>query len=310
MGTNSFFTSSASTIGIQTDRLTLGVLLLSIFFTSIVVVLMVYFAIKYREGNDVDRSNPPTANTKVELSWIGGLFILSIGVFSWGAIEFYHIHRPPANSIDIYVVGKQWMWKAQHQEGPAEIDELHVPVGQPIRLVMTSQDVIHSFYIPAFRVKQDVIPGRYTYLWFTATKTGEYHLFCAEYCGTSHAEMRGTVTVMEPSEYQQWLTSSSTGQPLAQAGARLFTQLGCANCHGSGSGIRAPNLVGVFGQSVPLSDGTRVIADETYIRESIFFPKAKVVAGYDPIMPTFEGRITEEEVLQLVAFIRSLKGTP
>ena len=309
MGTNPFFTSSASTIGAQTDALTLGVLLLSIFFTSIVVILMFYFGIKYREGNEVDRSNPPGANAKIELSWIGGLFILSLGVFSWGTIEFYHINRPPENSLDIYVVGKQWMWKVQHQEGPSEIDTLHIPVGQPIRLIMTSQDVIHSFYVPAFRLKQDVIPGRYTYMWFTATKTGEYHLFCAEYCGTSHAEMRGTVIVMEPSQYQQWLTSGSN-QPLAEAGRQLFTQLGCANCHGSGSGIRAPNLAGVFGQPVPLSNGTRVIADETYIRESIFFPKAKIVAGYDPIMPTFEGRITEEQVLQLVAFIRSLKTTP
>ena len=310
MGANPFFTSSASTIGALTDRLTLGVLLLSTFFTAIVVILIFYFGIKYREGNDVDRSNPPSANTKVEVGWIGGLFILSLGVFSLGTIEYYQIQRPPANSLDIYIVGKQWMWKAQHQEGPSEINTLHIPVGQPVRLIMTSQDVIHSFYVPAFRVKQDVIPGRYTYMWFTATRAGEYHLFCAEYCGTSHAEMRGTVIAMDPHLYQQWLTSSSTGQPLTQAGAQLFTQLGCANCHGSGSGIRAPNLAGVFGQSVPLSNGTRVIADENYIRESIFFPKAKIVAGYDAIMPTFEGRITEEQVLQLVAYIRSLNPPP
>jgi cytochrome c oxidase subunit 2 len=310
MGTNPFFTPAASTIGAQTDTLTLGLLILSIFFTSIVVALMFYFGIKYREGNNVDRSNPPGANSKIELSWIGGLFILSLGVFSWGTIEFYQIQRPPANSLDIYIVGKQWMWKAQHQEGPSEIDTLHIPVGQPIRLIMTSQDVIHSFYVPAFRVKQDVIPGRYTMMWFTATKTGEYHLFCAEYCGTAHAEMQGTVIVMEPYLYQEWLISSSTGQPLAQGGAQLFTQLGCAHCHAPGSGIHAPNLAGVFGQPVPLSNGSTVIADETYIRESIFFPKAKIVAGYDPIMPTFEGRITEEQVLQLVAYIRSLKTNP
>jgi cytochrome c oxidase subunit II len=310
MGTNPFFTQSASTIGAQTDALTLGLIILSVFFTTIVVALMFYWGIKYREGNDVDRRDPPGANLKIELSWVGGLFLLSLGVYSFGTLEFYRIKRPPENSLDIYIVGKQWMWKAQHQEGPSEINALHVPVGQPIRLIMTSQDVIHSFYVPAFRVKQDVIPGRYTYLWFTATKTGEYHLFCAEYCGTAHAEMQGTVIVMEPSQYQQWLTSSSTGQPLTQGGAQLFTQLGCANCHASGSGIRAPNLAGVFGQPVPLSNGTRVIADETYIRESIFFPKAKIVAGYEPIMPTFEGKITEEQVLQLVAYIRSLKTTP
>ena len=310
MGTNPFFTSAASTIGAQTDLLTLELLVLSGFFTAIVVILMFYFGIKYREGNNVDRSNPPGASSKVELSWIGGLLILSLGTFSLGTLEYYRMQRPPENSLDIYIVGKQWMWKAQHQEGPSEIDTLHIPVGQPIRLIMTSQDVIHSFYIPAFRVKQDVIPGRYTMLWFTATKTGEYHLFCAEYCGTAHAEMQGTIIVMEPYLYQQWLISSSTGQPLVQGGAQLFTQLGCAHCHAPGSGIHAPNLAGVFGQPVPLSNGATVIADETYIRESIFFPKAKIVAGYDPIMPTFEGRITEEQVLQLVAYIRSLKATP
>jgi cytochrome c oxidase subunit 2 len=310
MGTNPFFTSAASTIGRQIDSVTLGLLLLSAFFTTIVVALMFYFGIRYREGNDVNRRNPPSGNTRIELSWIGGLLVLSLGVFSWGTVSFYRINRPPANSLDIYVVGKQWMWKIQHQEGASEINTLHIPLGQPVRLIMTSQDVIHSFYVPAFRVKQDVIPGRYTTLWFTATKIGEYHLFCAEYCGTSHAEMQGTVIVMEPHLYQEWLSNNSTGQPLAQAGRQLFTQLGCANCHASGSGVRAPNLNGLFGQTVPLSDGSRVQADESYIRESIFFPKAKIVAGYDPIMPTFEGRITEEQVQELVAYIKSIGVTP
>ena len=310
MDPNPFFTGNASNIGAQTDHVTLVVLLLSIFFTGIVVILIFYFGIKYRVGSVVDRHNPPQANRAVEFSWIGGLLVLSLGVFSYGTLEYYRIYRPPENSLDMYVVGKQWMWKVQHQEGPSEINTLHIPVGQPIRLIMTSQDVIHSFYVPAFRVKQDVVPGRYTYLWFTATKTGEYHLFCAEYCGTSHAEMSGTVVVMEPHQYQEWLTRGSTGQPLAETGRGLFTQLGCANCHASGSGIRAPNLSGVFGQTVPLANGSSVIADENYIRESIFFPTEKVVAGYDPIMPTYEGRIGEEEVLQLVAYIRSLGETP
>lgn len=310
MGTNPFFTNAASTIGSQIDSLTFELIAISGFFTTIVIALLFYFGIKFREGRQADRSNPPSGNTKIELSWIGGLLILSLGVYSWGTLTFYRIHRPPANSLDIYVVGKQWMWKIQHQEGASEINTLHIPVGQPIRLIMTSQDVIHSFYVPAFRVKQDVVPGRYTYLWFTPTKTGEYHLFCAEYCGTDHAGMEGAVVVMEPYLYEQWLISSSTGQPLAQAGRQLFTQLGCATCHASESGVRAPNLNGLFGQSVPLADGTRVLADETYIRRSIFFPKADVVAGYDPIMPTFEGRLTEEQVLQLVAYIRSIGTTP
>jgi cytochrome c oxidase subunit 2 len=204
------------------------------------------------------------------------------------------------------VVGKQWMWKIQHQEGPSEINTLHVPLGQPVRLVMTSEDVIHSFYVPAFRLKQDVIPGRYTYLWFQATKVGEYHLFCAEFCGTNHSEMRGSVIVMQPSDYQKWLNNSSVGQPLAEEGKQLFTQLGCAHCHAPESGVQAPNLNGLFGQTVPLSNGASVQADEDYIRQSIFFPKAKVVAGYTPIMPTYEGKLTEEQVLQLVAYIKSI----
>ncbi len=311
MGNNPFFTQGASSIAGQTDALTLGLILLSGFFTLIVIVLIFYWSIKYRAGNNVDRSDPPHGNTKIELGWIGGLLVLSLGAYSWGTVVFYRINRPPENSLDVYVVGKQWMWKIQHQEGPAEINTLHIPVGQPIRLVMTSQDVIHSFYIPAFRVKQDVIPGRYTTLWFTATRTGEYHLFCAEYCGTSHSQMRGTVIVMEPHEYAAWLSNgSSTGQTLAESGQQLFTQLGCANCHTNQAGVRAPDLTGLFGQTVPLSDGASVVADEDYIRESIFFPKAKVVAGYEPIMPTFEGRVSEEQVLQLVAFIRSLGTTP
>lgn len=305
MGKFLFPPPEASSIAPQTDSVTLTLIVLSTIFTSIVVALILYFGIKYRSGNDVDRSNPPIENTRMEVGWIAGLLVLSMGVFTYGTLVFYRIRRPPADSLDIYVVGKQWMWKIQHQEGPSEINTLHVPLGQPIRLVMTSQDVIHSFYIPAFRLKQDVLPGRYTYLWFTATQAGEYHLFCAEYCGTSHSEMRGTVIVMAPNEYQQWLNSSTT-QPLAGSGKQLFTQLGCAHCHAPQSGIRAPNLNGLFGETVPLSNGSSVKADEDYIRQSIFFPKAKVVAGYDPIMPTYKGDINEEQVLALVAYIRSL----
>jgi cytochrome c oxidase subunit 2 len=310
MGNFPFFPEEASTVAGQTDLLTLTLLLISAFLIAIVGVFITYFSFKYREGRVTDRKNPPSGNTKVEVSWIGGLFVIALAVFTWATLAFYQINRPPANSLDIYVIGKQWMWKIQHQEGPKEIDTLHIPLGQPIRLVMTSQDVIHSFYVPAFRLKQDVLPGRYTYMWFQATKTGEYHLFCAEYCGTSHAQMRGAVIVMEPSLYQQWLSTNTTGQPLAEGGRQLFTQLGCAHCHASASGIHAPQLAGVFGQTVPLADGSNVQADENYIRESIFFPTAKVVAGYEPIMPTYEGRITEEQVLQLVAYIRSIGISP
>jgi cytochrome c oxidase subunit 2 len=281
MGDFLFPPSEASTVAGQVDAITLTLVAISGVLTLIVVVLIAYFSIKYRSGNKVDRSNPPVEHIQVELTWMGGLLVLGLGVFAWGTILFYHMHRPPADSMDIYVVGKQWMWKIQHQEGPSEINTLHVPLGQPVRLVMTSEDVIHSFYVPAFRLKQDVIPGRYTYLWFQATKVGEYHLFCAEFCGTNHSEM-------------------------AEEGKQLFTQLGCAHCHAPESGVQAPNLNGLFGQTVPLSNGASVQADEDYIRQSIFFPKAKVVAGYTPIMPTYEGKLTEEQVLQLVAYIKSI----
>jgi cytochrome c oxidase subunit II len=306
MGDFLFPPAEASTVAGQVDSITLTLIVISSIITLVVVSLIAYFSIKYRSGNDVDRSNPPIEHMRVEVTWMGGLLVLSMGIFAWGTILFYHMHRPPANSMDIYVVGKQWMWKIQHQEGPSEINTLHVPLGQPVRLVMTSEDVIHSFYVPAFRLKQDVLPGRYTYMWFQATKVGEYHLFCAEFCGTNHSEMRGSVIVMEPSDYQQWLNNSSVGQPLAETGKQLFTQLGCAHCHAPESGVRAPNLNGLFGQTVPLSNGASVQADEAYIRQSILFPKAKVVAGYDPIMPTYEGDVTEEQVLQLVEYIKSI----
>jgi cytochrome c oxidase subunit 2 len=205
-------------------------------------------------------------------------------------------------------MGKQWMWKAQHPLGKSEINMLHVPVNQPVKLIMTSQDVIHSFYIPAFRVKKDVLPGRYTELWFEATKTGEYHLFCAEYCGTEHSQMIGSVVVMEQLEYERWLSGNVAGESMAAAGQRLFEQRGCASCHAGTSDARGPALAGLFGKEVQLEDGRTVTADESYLRESILNPQAKVVAGYSPVMPTFEGQISEEGLLQLVAYIKSLEG--
>jgi cytochrome c oxidase subunit 2 len=215
------------------------------------------------------------------------------------------MRMPPAEPLEIFVVGKQWMWKIQHQEGPREINELHIPVGQPVKLTMTSEDVIHSFSVPAFRVKQDVLPGRYTTMWFEATKTGTYHLFCTEYCGTEHAGMGGSIVVMEPSDYQAWLGGGG-GESLTEAGERLFGQLGCATCHADEAGARGPALRGVYGSDVTLSTGGTVAADESYLRESILQPASKVVAGYDAIMPTYLGQVSEEGVLQLVAYIRAL----
>jgi cytochrome c oxidase subunit 2 len=209
--------------------------------------------------------------------------------------------------MEIYVVGKQWMWKLQHPEGRREINELHVPVNQPVKLVMTSEDAIHSFYLPEFRIKQDVLPGRYTSEWFEATKPGTYHLFCAEYCGTNHSRMIGSIYVMEQLAYQNWLSGGATGESMAVAGEKMFDQLGCSGCHRQDERGRCPSLYGVFGSTVPLTNGQKVIADEAYVRESILHPEAKIVAGYQPIMPTFEGQVTEEGLLQLIAYIKSMK---
>lgn len=301
-----FFPVEASTIARDVDLLLLGLLALSGFFTFIVVALIFYFGIKYRRGREADRSNPPTGNLKMELGWIFGLLVLSVGTFTWATILFFRMTSPPEDALEISVVGLQWMWKFQHPGGQREIDELHVPVGTPVRLTMTSEDVIHSFYVPAFRVKHDVIPGKYSNLWFEASKTGEYHILCAEYCGTNHSVMRGTVIVMTPRQYQDWLGEGQAGATPAESGRELYQQLGCAGCHDPGSGVQAPPLEGLFGRQVELQSGQTVTADEEYIRESILFPQRKVVAGYDPIMPTFENRVTEEEILQLIALIKSL----
>jgi cytochrome c oxidase subunit 2 len=227
-------------------------------------------------------------------------------MFGWGAKVFFDAYRPPKGAMEIYVVGKQWMWKAQHMDGQREINELHVPVGRPVKLTMGSEDVLHSFYIPAFRVKADVIPGRYNVLWFTPTKPGRYHLFCAEYCGTRHSGMIGWVEVMEPNDYQAWLAGGRASDSPAAAGEKLFQDLVCISCHRDDAQARAPQLKGLFGHTVRLQGGATVVADEAYIRESIVNPQAKVVDGFQPIMPTFQGLVTEEQLLQLIAYVRSL----
>ncbi|HEX7973535.1 MAG TPA: cytochrome c oxidase subunit II [Anaerolineales bacterium] len=314
------FPPEASTQAGQTDLLFVILILISGFFASIVVVLIVYWGLKYRRGKAADRSNPPLSNTKLEIGWMAGLLVLAMGTYTWATIMYYHITNPPKGAMEIYVTGRQWMWKFQHPEGQREIDVLHVPAGRDVRLIMTSEDVIHDFFVPAFRLKYDVIPGRYTNLWFNATKTGEYHLFCSQYCGTNHAWMAGTIIVMEPRDYAAWL--SGAGQvagagaqaggaalPPAQAGEQLFTQMGCASCHVSGAGTTAPSLNGLFGNPVTLADGSTVTADENYIRESILLPQRKIVAGYGPVMPSYQGRVTEDQLVQFVAYIKSLASS-
>jgi len=270
-----------------------------------VFVVMFWFCIKYRRGSDANREGRHSTKMGLELSWTLIPFLLFVGIFAWSINVWTLLRSPPAGAMPIYIVAKQWMWKVQHVNGRREIDTLHVPLGVPVRLIMTSQDVIHSFYIPDFRVKQDVVPGRYTALWFVATRLGNFPLFCSEYCGTDHAAMIGTVKVVSREDYQKWL-KASTALPPAQQGRQLFVQFGCSGCHDPGSGIRAPDLRGVYGSSVKLADGTTVTADDRYLHDAIVLPATQVVAGYTPIMPTYQSRIDEEDILLLMAYIKSL----
>ncbi len=305
-----FFPEQASSIAAKLDGFVLTLVGLSFVFSIIVAALIVYFAAKYRWSDpDVDRSNPMNENTMLELSWSFVPLVISLTVFAWSAQVYFEIYTPPADTINLSVVGKQWMWKIQHPDGQREVNELHIPVNRPVKLTMTSQDVIHSFFIPAFRIKQDVLPGRFTTMWFEATQTGEYHLFCAEYCGAEHAFMIGRVYVLEPSEYEQWLREGSRDGLVDASvdGESLFNQKGCISCHQlDGDDGLGPNLIGVFNQEVELETGEVLIRDEEYIRESIINPQAKIVAGFPPIMPTFEEQLTSEELLMLVDYIESL----
>jgi cytochrome c oxidase subunit 2 len=281
---------------------------ITVFFTTLICVLVLFFAVKYRKGSSASRANPVTHNTPLEIFWIGVPLLLAMGMFFFSTYVYYHLYQYPKDCIEVYVLGRQWMWELNHPEGRREINTLHVPVGKPVRLTMTSVDVIHSFFVPAFRIKQDVVPGMYSSLWFEATRAGTYHLFCAEYCGTLHSGMIGSVVVMEPSDYQEWLTSG-TGEEtktMASAGKALFTRYGCNGCHGRNATVRAPLLDGVYGHAVPLASGKVVQADERYIRDSILMPRNEVVAGYDPVMPTFEGQIGEGDLLKIIAYIRSI----
>ena len=301
------FPDQASTVAARVDALFYFLVAVSIFFASLICILIIVFAVKYRRRSEDEKPPAILGNLRLEILWTAIPLGLTMVMFVWGAKLFFVIYHPPINSLEITVVAKQWMWKVQHPEGRLEIDELHVPVGRPIKLTMTSQDVIHDFFVPAFRVKKDVLPGRYTTVWFEATKAGEYHLFCSQYCGTQHSGMVGRIVVMEAPHYQTWLSGGTTGMSLAAAGEKLFRTLGCVSCHADNDTGRGPSLAGLFGKTVQLQGGKSVIADEAYIRESILEPQAKIVAGYPPIMPTFKGLISEEGILQILAYLKSLK---
>jgi cytochrome c oxidase subunit 2 len=297
---------NASSVATEMDLLYAFITAVSAFFVVLVAALVVIFAIKFHRRHPDEVGADIHGSLALELTWTFIPFVLAMAMFVWGADLFFRLARPPLDSMEVFVVGKQWMWKVQHPEGVREINELHVPINRNVRLTMGSEDVLHDFSIPAFRVKMDVVPGRMTTLWFRATRVGEYHLFCAEFCGTKHSGMIGRVVVMTPEDYQAWLSGGASAETPAQAGERLFTQYGCATCHQGGSGARGPALAGVPGSTVELTGGRRVVADDNYLRESIMVPAAKIVAGYQPIMPTFQGTLGEEQVLQLIAYIKSL----
>ena len=299
---------AASRVAQQTDYLYWGLICASVAVCVIVFIPLVYFLFKYRAGKPADRSYKYLPQTKIEVTWTVIPTLIFMCFYAWGARHYFVIERPPPDAMEIDVVGKQWMWKMQHPEGNREINELHVPVGRMVRLMMTSQDVIHSFFLPAFRIKQDVVPGRYTTEWFNADKIGSYHLFCSEYCGTSHSHMIGRIVVMRPADYQDWLIRGAPGSTLVQSGERLFRDLGCSGCHVGQSVVRAPPLQGLFGKPVPLNNGEVVLADEGYLRDSILFPAKQIVGGYTNDMPSFNGKISEEELLQLIAYLKSQGG--
>ncbi|MGO9649836.1 MAG: cytochrome c oxidase subunit II [Terriglobales bacterium] len=299
----------ASTGAANVDALYIFLVLLAGFMSAAIFSMILVFALRYRRQSGREAEQIEGSNA-LEITWSVvplGIFIV---IFAWGAFIYFQERTPPRGATEIYVVAKQWMWKLEHVEGQREINELHVPVGRDIEMIMTSQDVIHSFYVPAFRIKQDVLPGRYTTAWFRATKPGVYHLFCAEYCGTQHSGMIGQVVVMEPAQYEAWLSGGSSSGSLASNGESIFQQLGCVTCHRSDTQGRGPNLVGVFGKPVLLEDGRTVIADENYIRESILSPSAKIVKGFRPIMPVFQGLVSEEQLTELVAYVKSLSAPP
>ncbi len=305
------FPEQASSFAWQVDLLYAYLNVIAAFFTIGIVLALIFFAVKYRAKQKFGKGAEIHGSVALETTWSFIPFVISMTIFLGGAYVYYNQYRPPSDSMEIYVVGKQWMWKIQHGTGQREINELHVPVGRKIKLTMTTEDVLHDFFVPAFRTKADVVPGRYTNLWFEATKPGKYHLFCAEYCGLNHSGMGGWVYVMEQHDFDDWLSGSVGNQTPAEAGKDLFeVKLGCASCHQGGANQRGAHLEGLFGSTVTLTNGQTVTADEEYIRNSILNPSSQIVAGYAPIMPTFKGQVSEEQLMQLVAYIKTLGGTP
>ena len=305
----SLFPERASALAADVDQLYYFITAVAAFFAIVVTIFVIYFAAKYRTNDPMAVGARIEGSIPLELAWSIVPFLISIVIFLWSASVFFDLYRPPDQTLEIYATGKRWMWKFQHLGGQNEINELHVPMGRPVKITFTSEDVLHSMFFPVFRIKADAIPGRYSSLWFEATKLGQFHLFCAEYCGTKHSGMVGSVFVMEPAAYQAWLSGNAGGGTLTSRGERLFGDLACDTCHLRDGSGRGPSLANKFGSSEQLAAGGRIVVDEAYLRESILLPQTKIVAGYQPLMPTFQGLLSEENVMALVEYVKSLRAS-
>jgi len=304
---SALFPAEASGIAPYVDALYFFLVAMTIFGTTFVAILLLVFSVRYRrEKNPV--ATQIEGSTLLEATWTIIPLAIFLVTFVWGALLYFRIYDPPVNAMNIYIVGKQWMWKAEHPGGQHEINALHVPTGKPIQLTMISQDVFHSFSIPDFRIKREVIPGRYSTVWFEATQVGTYHLFCTQYCGTQHSGMIGEVTVMTPGDYKKWLEQSNSGQSLAQNGERLFASMGCNSCHNGTAAARGPSLAGVYGSKLTLTDGRQILVDDAYLRNAILNPSEHVTAGFAPIMPTYQGQISEDGLIDLVEFVKNMQS--
>jgi cytochrome c oxidase subunit 2 len=305
-----FFPEQASKTAGQVDTLLICLILVTGTITFGIAAVMIFFLAKYRKRVAADRTPPKSGSLPVEVTWSVIPFFIFLGFFGWGAKIYFDESEVPKNAMEVHVIGKQWMWKLEHLQGKREINQLHVPLGQTVKLMMTSEDVIHSFFMPAFRIKEDVLPGRYTTQWFEATKLGTYPIFCAQYCGTNHALMIGQVIVMTPTDFAAWLKTGRETVSVAQRGERLFHSYGCSGCHATQAAVRAPLLEGIYGSQVPLADGRIVDADERYLRDCILIPNTQIVAGFDPVMPSFQGRISEDDLFALITYLKSIGSSP
>lgn len=308
--TTPLFPEAASTMAPRVDAFYVFLIGLTAFFSILIAVTVIAFFVKFRRKSPEQIGARIAGGMALEITWSIIPLIITMVIFGWSTTLFFAYAKPPAETLNIYVTGKQWMWKFQHLNGQREINELHVPTGRAIKLIMTSEDVIHDVFVPAFRVKADVLPGRYTHIWFNATKPGRYHLFCAEYCGTKHSGMIGEVVVQDPAEYEAWLATGRAEGSLASAGGKLFQDLACNTCHRPDAAGRGPVLPGLFGRQITLQNGERQLVDEAYLRESILTPNQKLTQGFQPVMPAYQGLVTEEGVLQLIEYIKSLQTQP